>query len=372
MRVMQAPPLSLATGAPGHATASTAWRAATAQLLVPAGILATMLMLTTVPSAVREGMRGWFFAAHVAFGPAVSVALLVSFVAPVEMVSLRERVRTFALVGAALAAASLGGVIEVAFLTGVGVWPAPPWSNPVMWWANMGWSAMVMTGAVLLHDSRVQGTRRAAALREIRLRTAGTIRHTAETRLQALQARVDPRFLFDALAAVERAHDAGAGAGNRLLDNLVAYLRAVVPDLGNAHSTVGRELDLARLWLEIRREMADGTRAHQVEEPAADLRERPFPAVTMIALAEAILADAPPSATLTIRAHRDGPLTVVRLDGAPPASGSAVEPASVQSVRTRLHELYGDEIRLTFTSDAGRGRRVTVEVELEAPDSSHR
>lgn len=369
---MQAPPLSLATVTPDHATAGASWRAAVAQLLAPAGVLAAMLMLTTVPFAVREGTRGWALVAQVALGPVISVALLVAFVALVDVASLRERARAGALIGAALTAASLGGAIDVAVLMTLGVWPAPPWSMPVTWWANAGGVAMVLVAASLVHDYRVRAARRAVALREIRLRAAGTIRHTAETRLQAMQARVDPRFLFDALAAVERIHDRDSDAGLRLLDDLVAYLRAVVPDLGDAHSTVGRELDLVRLWLEIRREMADATSAHQVDEPAADLRDRPFPPGTMIALAEAILCDAPPSAMLAIRAHRDGPLTVVRLDGAPRASGSAAEPAPVQAVRTRLEELYGDEVRLAFVSDAGRGRHITLEVELEASDRDHR
>ncbi|MCC6197661.1 MAG: histidine kinase [Burkholderiales bacterium] len=369
---MQAPPFSLAAGVPGHARAGASWRAAAAQLLAPGAILAAMLMLYMVPFAVHKGTPGWAFAGHVAFPPVASVALLVSLVALVDVASLRERIRTLALVGAAVAAASLGNVLTVAVFTGVGVWPAPPWSNPVLWWANMGWVTMVLAGAVLVHDSRVQGALRAAALREVRLRAAGTLRHTAETRLQAMQARIDPRFLFDALAAVERVHDADAAAGNRLLDNLVAYLRAVVPDLGNVHSTVGRELDLVRLWLGIRREVAGGTGTHAVEEPAADLRDRPFPPVTMVALAEAILADAPPSASLAIRAHDEGPLTVVRLDADPFASGTAAEPASVQRLRARLTELYGDRIRLAFASDAGRGRRATVEVEHEPPDGDRR
>jgi hypothetical protein len=62
-------------------------------------------------------------------------------------------------------------------------------------------------------------------------RRPSTIHPAGEIRLQALQARIDPRFLFDALAAVERIHDIDAAVGDRLLDNLIKYLRAVVPDL---------------------------------------------------------------------------------------------------------------------------------------------
>lgn len=348
------------------------WRAAAGQLLVPATVLAAAMVVFAVPGVLRDGARGWVFAIQATFGPVISVSLLVSLLALVDAAALRGRVRNAALVGAAMTAAGLGMAIVLVVLIAVGIWAAPPWSTPVLWWANVGWVAMVLVGATLVHDYRVRGVQRATALREVRLRAAGAVRRAAEVRLQAMQARIDPRFLFDALSGVERVHDADPAAGHRLLDNLVAYLRAVVPDLGDTRSTVGRELDLARLWLEIRREVAGGTGGHDLGEPAADVRDRTFPAMTMIPLADAVLADAPPSATLLVRASGEGSLTTIQLECGQPAVGRAVEPPSVAAVRTRLRELYGERARLAFACDAGLGRRATVEIDLEAPDGSHR
>ena len=52
-----------------------------------------------------------------------------------------------------------------ALLVALKVWPAPPWSMPVMWWANMGMTASFCVGAALVYDyrSRSAGTRRGAA-----------------------------------------------------------------------------------------------------------------------------------------------------------------------------------------------------------------
>lgn len=372
MRAATHSPAAATVSSRADAALARRWRNAAAKLLLPAAMLAAALVLINVPGVLRDGTRGWLFAAHAALGPVVSVTLLVSFTAIVDVASLRERARSVALIGSAMAAAGLGAAITLVALIAVGVWTAPPWSTPVLWWANVGWVAMVLVGAILVHDHRVRGAQRAAALREVRLRAAGTIRRAAEVRLQAMQARVDPRFLFDALSAVERVHDADPAAGHRLLDNLVAYLRAVVPDLGNTRSTVGREFDLARVWLEIRREVEGGTGAHEVGEPAADVRGRPFPAMTLIPLADAVLADAPPSAALAIRAHGEGSLTTVHVTSGPPPAGRAEEPPSVAAVRTRLRELYGDNLRLAFACDAGRGRRATLEIDLEAADGHHR
>jgi LytS/YehU family sensor histidine kinase len=227
--------------------------------------------------------------------------------------------------------------------------------------------ASLCTGAALAYDYRVRSARRAAVLREARLQAAGVLRRTAEVRLQALQARIDPRFLFDALAAVERIHDIDAAAGDRLLDNLIKYLRAVMPDLVATRSTVGKEVALARVWLAIRHAIVGATTVHAIEA-TGDVGNLPFPAMTMIPLAEAVLSEAPASATLTVNAQCEGALTTVRIDCRAPC---AAEPPSVPALRARLEELYGEQVRLAFTCDA-RGRQATVEVDHAQSDSDHR
>jgi hypothetical protein len=125
-----------------------------------------------------------------------------------------------------------------------------------------------------------------------------------------MQARIDPQFLFDALAAVERIHDVDAAAGDRLLDNLIKYLRAVLPDLIATRSTVGKEVELAAHGSTFDDEIVGADGIHAIEA-TGDVGNRPFPAMTMIPLAEAVLSEAPASATLTSSAHcgcaDDGP-----------------------------------------------------------------
>ena len=141
-----------------------------------------------------------------------------------------------------------------------------------------------------------------------------------------------------------------------------------MPDLIATRSTVGKEVELARVWLDIRREIVGATGVHAIEA-TGDVGSRPFPAMTMIALAEAVLSEAPASATLTMRAQCEGALTTVRIDCRSPC---AAEPPSVQALRARLQELYGEQVRLAFTCDAIRGRQATVEVDLAKSDSDHR
>jgi LytS/YehU family sensor histidine kinase len=73
-----------------------------------------------------------------------------------------------------------------------------------------------------------------------------------------MQACIEPEFLFDTLAEVERRCDADATGAARMLDDLIVYLRAALPHLHDTTSTVGKESELALAYLNIqRRRFAD-------------------------------------------------------------------------------------------------------------------
>jgi len=66
-----------------------------------------------------------------------------------------------------------------------------------------------------------------------------------------MQARVEPQFLFNTLAQVKTLYMADPERGERMLDELIAYLRAAMPKMRDTASTAGQELDLARAYLNI-------------------------------------------------------------------------------------------------------------------------
>ena len=369
---MHALPTKLAPAAAGSNRAASdrkrRWRDAATDMLGPAAVLVATSSLFQIVIDLGQGQQ-WRNIPYSAFGLLTMVSILVALTAVVEVSALGVRGRMFALVGAGIAAAALGSAITIPISNEAWeVGSQTRWSTPVLWWFNFGWNTALCTGAALAYDYRVRSATRAAALRKVRLQAAGVIRRTAEIRLQAMQARIDPRFLFDALAAVERIHDIDTAAGDRLLDNLIKYLRAVMPDLVATRSTVGKEIALARVWLDIRDAIFGATDVHAIEA-TGDVGSRPFPAMTMIPLVEAVLSEAPASATLAIRAQGEGALTTVRMDCSAPC---AAEPPSVQALRSRLGELYGEQVRLAFTCDAIRGRQAIVEVDLAKSDSDHR
>src|SRR5690606_8090508 len=69
-------------------------------------------------------------------------------------------------------------------------------------------------------------------------------RSALEARLRLLQAQVEPHFLFNTLANVQALVDAGSPQAPQVLASLIAYLRAAVPRMHRAATTLGEELDL--------------------------------------------------------------------------------------------------------------------------------
>ena len=76
-------------------------------------------------------------------------------------------------------------------------------------------------------------------------------RKALDARFRLLQAQVEPHFLFNTLANVQALVEAGAPQASRVLQSLIAYLRAAVPRLHDQATTLGQELDLVRAYLEV-------------------------------------------------------------------------------------------------------------------------
>ena len=95
-------------------------------------------------------------------------------------------------------------------------------------------------------------------------------RQVVEARMAAMQAQIEPHFLFNTLANVRALVGAGAPQAPAVLDSLIAYLRAAVPRLDEARL---RRLSHLRLWRHARRsarparDAARRDTAEQTDEP---------------------------------------------------------------------------------------------------------
>ena len=196
-----------------------------------------------------------------------------------------------------------------------------------------------------------RAAQRAARANAAELEHARVMRQTQESRLQAMQACIEPQFLFETLSDVERMHPADARTAVRLLDDLIVYLRAALPHLKESTSTVAKESELATAYLNIQRLRRGGRPAFRIDV-GADAHDARMPPMLLLPLiAHAVSGGAIGTLAidpLTIRIEVAGAMLRVTLragGGAFRADGPGGE--VVAGVRDRLDGLYAGAAQLT-------------------------
>jgi two-component sensor histidine kinase len=109
-------------------------------------------------------------------------------------------------------------------------------------------------------------------------------RRALDARMRLLQAQVQPHFLFNTLANVQALVQTGAPQASRVLDSLIAYLRAAVPRLDQPATTLEQELQLVRAYLELMHmRMPDRLRFEvRADDAARHLRCPPLTLQTLV------------------------------------------------------------------------------------------
>ncbi|MEO5693825.1 MAG: histidine kinase [Usitatibacter sp.] len=193
-------------------------------------------------------------------------------------------------------------------------------------------------------------------------------KNVLEAQLQILQAQVEPHFLFNTLANVQHLVETDAKSASHVLESLIQYLRAALPQMREGATNLGRELDMARAFLEIHR-VRMGSRLDFAIEVQESLRGRPFPPMMLISLVEnAIKHGVDPcceAGLITVSAQEaNGRLKVSVADtgeGVRPTQGGGV---GLTNIRERLKALYGNSARLVLEENAPHG--VVASIELPA------
>jgi signal transduction histidine kinase len=195
-----------------------------------------------------------------------------------------------------------------------------------------------------------------------------------EARLSALQAQIEPHFLFNTLANVKRLYETAPHRGREMLSSLISYLRAALPSMRQSGSTLGRELELARSFLTIlKMRMGDRLDFSIDVEPA--LNDAQVPPMVLPTLVEnAIkhgLSPLPEGGRIEIAARREGNdlLIDVRDNGAG-FSSSGGSGVGLANTRSRLAALYGGRAGLSLTTEAPRGVLASVRMPLAFKDAA--
>ncbi len=224
-------------------------------------------------------------------------------------------------------------------------------------------------------------SRRAIAVAEEKTQQAEVSdmsRQITEARLQALQAQVEPHFLYNTLANVQALTEIDPPAANQMVGHLIQYLRASLPKMRENTSTVGQELELVRAYLNILQMRMGGRLGFSIAVPD-DLLAKSFPPMMLPSLVEnAIKHGLEPvreGGQIDVRVERVVSLLGDRITIEVKDTGKGLVADSTQpgggvglsNLRERLTAIYGNNARFTIESNTPRGVVATIDIPTEAP-----
>jgi hypothetical protein len=190
-----------------------------------------------------------------------------------------------------------------------------------------------------------------------------------EAKLQALQAQVEPHFLYNTLANVQALTEVDPARANTMVGHLIQYLRNALPKMRESISTVGQEIELVRAYLSILQMRMGRRLAFDISVPES-LLATPFPPLMLPSLVEnAIKHGLEPQregGTVIITAQaQDGRLRLVVTDTGRGFGETVGAGVGLENIRERLAALYGETAKLTLESNSPTGVIATIEVPMD-------
>ncbi len=222
---------------------------------------------------------------------------------------------------------------------------------------------MLLLGAIIYAVAEM-AARRSRTQREFEAaqRRRGALeRQVLESRLAAMQAQVEPRFLFDTLVDIEALYERAPQDAAANLDRLITYLRAALPRLREAGTTVEAELELVKAYLEIVTALRDGRPRLTITLAQESRRSRFYPMLLLPLVQRAVRRPAGPlPESIAIDVRGDSGDTVVALRIA--VAGGCADDPELARVRERLIALFGGAATLECVEVDGEATELTLRI----------
>ena len=183
--------------------------------------------------------------------------------------------------------------------------------------------------------------------------------------MEALQAQIEPHFLFNTLGSIDQLIQTDPPRASKMQQSLIRYLRSAMPQMRDGgRPTLNQQLGLCRAFLEIMAVRMEGRLQSVVVVPEG-LKSAVFPSMMLQTLVEnAIKHGLEPKSEgglIEIAAEIvDGQLAVHVRDtgvGFMPKGDGGV---GLANVRERLKVLYRDRAELIISVPPGGGTRATI------------
>ena len=196
-------------------------------------------------------------------------------------------------------------------------------------------------------------------------------RTVLEARMEALQAQIEPHFLFNTLASIDQLIQTDPPRASKMQQSLIRYLRSAMPQMREGRRpTLGQQVNLCSAFLEIMAVRMEGRLQTVVSVPEG-LKSAVFPSMMLQTLVEnAIkhgLEPKPEGGRIEIGAEiADGQLAVHVLDTGIGFMPTAEAGVGLANVRERLQALYNGRAELIITVPPAGGTCATIKVPYES------
>ena len=195
-------------------------------------------------------------------------------------------------------------------------------------------------------------------------------RTVLEARMEALQAQIEPHFLFNTLASIDQLILTDPPRASRMQQSLIRYLRSAMPQMRDgSRPTLGQQVDLSRAFLEIMAVRME-ERLEPIVSVPEGLKSAVFPSMMLQTLVEnAIKHGLEPKAAggrLAINAEIvDGRLAVHVQDDGMGFMPKTDDGVGLANIRERLKALYNGRAELIISVPPEGGTCATIKVPYE-------
>ncbi len=236
--------------------------------------------------------------------------------------------------------------------------------NP-QWLAAFGFTSLVISLVLsLIFFWRERHARAEAQLQAERLRSERIEREAVFANLRALQAQIEPHFLFNTLANVTSLIDPDPAKAKRMLESFIRFLRASLNATRSESTTLADEAVLIAAYLDVLQVRMGARLRYEIDVPP-DLHAVTLPPMLLQPVVEnSIRHGLEPKVeggTVRVRAHRNGSGIEVEIsDTGVGFAATTRGGVGLTNVRDRLRLIYGDRASLVIADAAPGGAVVTL------------
>jgi LytS/YehU family sensor histidine kinase len=190
--------------------------------------------------------------------------------------------------------------------------------------------------------------------------------------LNLLHAQVEPHFLYNTLGSATYLVRGDPAGAERIIDNLILYLRRSLPRLDNSLTTLGDELERVRAYLDIMQIRMGARLKTEMDVPNA-LKAVPFPSMMLQTLVENSikhgLEPKPGGGTIWILGVEKAGRVAVTIADDGVGLGAEITGSGIglKNVRERLHLAYGADAAFDLAANFPTGVAATITVPIAGP-----